>query len=485
MLEYLKQEANLTHTENGAVTYLSTTSDLLDLFASVGGLREAPERELTDRFIRAYAEAPDLAMKLLFFARDVRGGLGERRFFRVILRYLGDAFPDSVRRNLAAVPELGRWDDLLCLFGTACEADAIGLIKQQLALDIAAAGRGESVSLLAKWLPSVNASAAQTVSHAKTLARALGLTDRAYRKLLADLRRRAGLLENHLRERDYSFDYAKQPSQALLKYRQAFRRNDGPRYAAFMEAVRAGRAKLHTGTLTPYEIIRPFYTGKPDPSECAALDVTWNAQEDFTRGENALVVADGSGSMYTRTNPSPAAVAQSLAIYFAERNRGVFHNHFITFSENARLVEIKGADIAQKVRYCRSFNEIANTNIQKVFDLILDTALRHGLPQSELPTRLYIISDMEFDVCAKGASLTNFAAAKAAYEAAGYRLPQVVFWNVACRNRNLPVTKNEQGVALVSGSSPQLFRLLREGTLEPMAFLLECLGDPRYEAIQA
>ena len=250
------------------MTYVSTSSDVLDLFASVGGLREAPAEALADRFTRAYAEDPDLTMKLLFFTRDIRGGLGERRIFRVALRYFADAWPDSVRRNLASVPTFGRWDDLLCLFGTACEAEALGLIREQLRKDILAANRGESVSLLAKWLPSVNASSPETAALGKALARGLGLSDRDYRRCLSSLRRRLDLIENRLRTRDYSFDYEKQPSQALLRYRQAFWRNDAARYADYLERVEAGKAKLNAGALTPYEIIRPFYTGNPDPAEC-------------------------------------------------------------------------------------------------------------------------------------------------------------------------------------------------------------------------
>ena len=483
MLDYLKQEANLTETENGAVTYASSGSWCLDLFATVGALRGAAEGEILVRFIRAWAEDPDLAMKILFFARDVRGGLGERRVFRVVLRYLADTQPDSVRKNLRQVPELGRWDDLLCLLDTRCEADALALIREQLTEDRRALETGAPVSLLAKWLPSVNASSARTVLEARRIARFLGLEDRSYRKLLTALRARLQLLENSLRTGDFGFDYEKQPSQALLRYRQAFLRRDHDRYTAWLAQVQSGRAKMNTGTLAPYEIIRPLYKGSPSPEECAALDAAWNAQEDFTGGENAIVVADGSGSMYCTREPLPAAVAQSLAIYFAERSRGAFRNHFITFSARAQLVEIRGANIAQKVRFCRSFNEIANTNIQQVFDLILRAAVKHGLPQAELPDVLYIISDMEFDVCAKGAGLHNFEAARAAYEAAGYRLPRVVFWNVASRNRQQPVRKNEQGVALVSGSSPRLFRMLCAGKLEPWAFMLECLSGERYRNI--
>ena len=344
---------------------------------------------------------------------------------------------------------------------------------------------GGDVSLLAKWLPSVNASNVQTVAYAKRIARFLGMSDAAYRKTLAKLRAHIRILENSLREKDYSFDYAKQPSRAMFKYRKAFYRNDGERYGAFLSKVSRGEAQLHTGTLVPYEIVAPFFVSRVSDEDAAAIDATWNALEDFTGDENALAVIDGSGSMYCRTNPMPATVALSLGIYFAERNRGAFRNHFITFSEKPQLVEIKGDTILEKLRYCHNFNEIANTNIQKVFELVLNAAVRNGVPQSEMPSTLYIISDMEFDTCAEGADLTNFEYAKKIFAQAGYRLPKVVFWNVQSRNRQQPVTQNEQGVALVSGCTPRIFSMLQRGMLSPLGYMLDILRTERYSKIAA
>ena len=286
------------------------------------------------------------------------------------------------------IAEYGRWDDLLSLMGTPCEKDALRVIKQQLEADLNSMDMGDDVSLLAKWLPSVNASNAQTVLHAKRIARCLGMSDARYRKTLVNLRERIRIIENSLRVKDYSFDYSKQPSKAMFKYRKAFYRNDGERYEAFLSKVSRGEAQLHTGTLTPYEIIKPFFYDKVSDQEANAIDATWRAQEDFTGDENALVVIDGSGSMYCRTDPMPATVALSLGIYFAERNTGAFRNHFITFSEKPQLVEIKGETILDKVRYCHGFNEVANTNIQKVFELILRTAVKNKVPQAEMPSTL-------------------------------------------------------------------------------------------------
>ena len=483
MLELLKNTANCTWTENGAITLRDTGSDCLNLFATIGALRTQNDTEIENRFLRAYAENPDLAMKILFYARDIRGGLGERSVFRTILKWMAENEKPSLVRNLPYIAEYGRWDDILVLLNTSARREAEAVLHQQFLADMKALETGEQVSLLGKWLPSVNASNAEAVRLAKHIARVFGLNDAKYRKALSALRKEIRIIENNLRERNYTFDYEKQPSKAMFKYRRAFVRNDLARYQAFMARVKTGDAKLHTGTLMPYEIVTSAYKAKENEREI--LNVTWNALEDFTNNENAIVVADGSGSMYSRCNPQPAAVAQSLAIYFAEHNYGVFHNLFITFSMTPQLVEIKGRDIVEKVRYCSSFDECANTNLQAVFELILQTAVRHRVSQTELPATLYIISDMEFDVCARDASLNNFENAKALYQKYGYKLPRVVFWNVQSRNQQQPVRMNERGVALVSGCTARIFSQVMNGYMDPYTNMMNVIGNERYKVIKA
>lgn len=481
MLEQLREEANMTLTENGATTYISTKSHCLDLFGAIGAIRRSPENDIINRFIKAYAEDRDLALKTLFFARDAREGLGERRVFRVILNYLAKTEPGSVRRNIEYIAEYGRYDDLLCLIGTPCEKDVIRLIDAQLKKDIASDG---SVSLLAKWLPSVNTSNKEAVRAARRLARLLGMSEMQYRKTVVALRKRIDILENRLRVMDYTFDYSKQPALAMLKYRSAFYDNDFDRYCEYLDNVKHGNAKMHTGVLTPYDVIAPCFNWRLkelSAEERNAMDITWNALEDPGNDENALAVVDGSGSMY----PRAIAVALSLGIYFAERNKGKFRNHFITFSNRPQLVEIKGSDIAGKVEYCRRYSEVANTNISAVFNLLLKTAVKYDLPQEELPKRLYIISDMEFDECAENAGATNFENAKRKYAEKGYTLPEIVFWNVESRNNQQPVTMNENGVALVSGCSPRLFSMVASGELDPYKAMLDVLTSERYAKISA
>ena len=497
MLQYLKQESNKTFTENGAATLKTTQSDCLDLFATIGAIRRESDEEIIARFMRAFAEDKDIAMKLLFFARDIRGGLGERKVFRVCLKWLSYNAPETVRKNLSYISEYGRFDDLLVLFDTPVEKDMLDLIRDQLGNDIEAMNNNEEVSLLGKWLPSVNASNANTIKAAKKIARFLAMDDKGYRKMLTKLRAHIRIIENNLREKDYTFDYEKQPSKAMFKYRGAFARNDAERYNNFLNRVSSGEAKLNASTLAPYEIVEPclneYWSRLPfmkdlTEEEKKSLNATWEALPDFGSEANALAIIDTSGSMYCDAKPLPAAVALSLGIYFAEHNTGAFKNHFIEFSREPELIEIKGETFADKLQYICSFNKVADTNIEAVFDLVLSAAVNNSVPQSELPKKLIIISDMEFNACVKNAGATNFNNAKAKSEAAGYKLPEVVFWNVASRNRQQPVTKNEQGVALVSGCTPRLFSQVVDGSLAamtPYEFMLDVLGSERYEKIAA
>ena len=323
------------------------------------------------------------------------------------------------------------------------------------------------------------------------------MSDASYRKALVALRAHLRIIENNLREKDYSFDYSKQPSKAMYKYRKAFMRNDAERYNAFISKVSSGEVRLHADTLAPYELVEPYindnaYTANSrsfmrqiSEQEKNVLNATWDSLPDFGSEENAIAVIDTSGSMYWDAKPKPAAVALSLGLYFAEHNTGLYKNHFIEFSARPQLIEIKGDTFADRLRYVASFNEVANTNLEAVFDLILNSAVKNNVPASELPAKLIIISDMEFDRCVSNAGSTNFKNATAKFEAHGYKLPDIVFWNVASRNRQQPVTKDEQGVALVSGCTPRLFEMVASGTMNPYAFMLEVVESERYAKIVA
>lgn len=488
MLNFLKKESNTTYTEKGGTAYRSTESYCLDMFFKAGAMRNSSAQEIADTVVRAYAENPDKTMKIIFFARDARGGLGERRFFRIAIAALVKTAPEAVKKNIPLFAEYGRFDDLCVLLGTPLEDDAVSVIKAQLNTDMAAMVAGEKASLLAKWLPSVNTSSKETRNMGRRLAALLDMSEPEYRRTLSALRRYTDIIENRLRERDYTFNYEIQPSCAMFKYRNAFIRNDGERYTEFLNKVHSGEAKLHADRLFPYDIVRAAIEGNISPEEKLSLNAAWKSLPDLsaTKRENAIAVIDGSGSMTWGMGIRPIDAALSLGIYFAEHNTGAFANHFITFSETPRLVEIKGRDIVEKSRYCCTFNEVANTNLEAVFKLILKTAVKNRVPQSELPAKLYIISDMQFDRCVTGGNNdVLFSSMRKLYRQHGYKLPEVIFWNVNSRCDAMPVTRSETGAALVSGYSPAVFDMVMGGDCSPETVMNRILSSERYAQITA
>ena len=487
-LDALKNSSNLTTTENGGTAYASSVSFCLDMFFKAGAMRNTDAKTIADTVIRAYAEDPDKTMKIVFFARDARGGLGERRFFRCAVNALAGVAPDSVRKNLRNFAEYGRYDDLCVLLGTPLEKDAAELIKARLDEDKKSMAQGGKVSLLAKWMPSVNASSKATRNMGRHLAALLGMNEPEYRRTLSALRKYADILENRLRERDYTFSYDIQPSCAMFKYRRAFIRNDGERYTEFIRKVAKGEAKLNTGRLYPYDIVRAALNNNISDEERKALDVSWKNLPDLTasKKENAIAVIDGSGSMTWGQGIRPVDAALSLGIYFAEHSEGLFANNFITFSMKPQLVEIKGNDIVEKVRYCDTFNECANTNLEAVFLLLLRTAMQNQAKQEEMPSKLYIISDMEFDYCIVGGNEEPmFREMKKLYEQNGYKLPKIVFWNVNSRSGVIPVKQSETGAALVSGYTPAIFDMVMGGEITPEAVMNKIISSERYAPVSA
>lgn len=485
-LDNLIKISNKGLTQNGAVTNRSSGTFCLDLFFAAGAMRQASEEEIAAAVTRAYAEDPVKTLKIVFFARDARGGLGERRFFRVAVKALARFAPEAVERNIPYIAEFGRYDDLLILLDTQCADKAMEIVKERLDADIAAMREGGKVSLLAKWLPSVNASSKATRNAARDVAARLGYTERSYRKTLSELRAYSDILENRLRERDYTFDYSKQPSCAMFKYRKAFFRNDGERFTEYLNAVNSGKAKLNASALFPYEIIRKCLSGEVSENERLSLDTTWRNLPAFGEMGNAIAVVDGSGSMtYSpRGGVRPIDAALSLGIYFAEHNKGAFADHFITFSRTPRMVEVKGNDIVEKARYCATFDEVANTNLEAVFNLILETAVNSRAKREELPEKIFIISDMEFDGCVDGGNdLTLYDTMKAKFKQYGYKLPDVVFWNVNSFGNNVPVRYKDSGTALVSGFTPALFDMVAGGEISPEVVMNKAIESERYAMV--
>jgi hypothetical protein len=495
MLNHLQNEFNKTTTQNGAFAHKSTQSALLDLFSMGGAFRQRSEKDVEQLFSKAFGENPTLALKTLFYLRDITEGQGERRFFRLSIKNLALHNKESLVKNLHLVSEFGRWDDLLVLLDTSVKNNVVALVKKQLAEDIVA----ENPSLMGKWLPSENTSSLETKKNAKVLREGLGLTPRQYRKTLSSLRAKIKIVETNLSKKDYeSIDYSKLPSRAGLLYRGAFFRNDEVNYKAFLDKLTSGEVTVNAKALYPYDIVRKAFDGYNGRNMWSygggggtltaegiqLLDAQWKALPDFIgeKSENSIAVVDTSGSMYG----DPINVAVSLGIYLAERNNGAFHNHFLTFSNKPELQKIVGNNIVEKARNLSDAEWGGSTNIEAVFRKLLKVAVDNNVPSSEMVKKVYIISDMQFDGCTRGADAHIFKTVGASFEEAGYELPNLVFWNVNAFQSNTQFTMNEQGVQLVSGFSPSIFKqLLDANGKTPYELMLDVIDSDRYKEVTA
>jgi hypothetical protein len=492
-IQEIRKILNVTRTENGDLAYKSTGSFCLDFFSLCGGMRHNPV-DLDKLFVKAYSENPILAIKILFYLRNIRGGLGERDSFRILLRSLATAYPKVAKQIIYAVPVYGRWDDIFVLMDTPVEPDVVELVKRQLDKDkmILEKQANGDVSLLGKWLPSINAVGGTVL--AKKLINALGMKAVDYRKLCSALRKEIKIIENNLRTKDYSFDYSKQPSQAMLKYKKAFLRNDEERYKAFLNKViiqaahpelvpGEERVKLNAKTLYPYQIVAPImdsigWNDKLAEEDILPLEASWKAIDRSVYNSRTIVVRDGSGSMYHRRGDSPINIATSLALLFAEQLSGVYKNCFITFSSHPELVQVPdGCDtLRKKLNFITRFGDCSNTDIGKVFQVVLEAAVSGNISPEEMIDRILIISDMEFDCCSNHES--SFAYYKRKFAEYSYELPELVYWNVEARNVHIPVMMNEKGVKLVSGASPSIFADVVSDTLKattPYELMLKIL----------
>lgn len=479
-------------TENGATGYATTGHALLDMNFKVASYRKASENEILNDFVKAYAEDGTLALKWAFYVGDVREGLGERRLFRTLIKYI---LP--VHQNLIDfVGEYNRFDSLLELFGTDAEDAMVAFVKRQLAEDMAACSAGKSVSLLAKWMPSANTSSAQTRDYARKFIAALGTNEKQYRKMLSKLRAQIDVIERKLCADQWDkVDYETVPSKANLKYKNAFLRNDETRRREFLGKLEKGEVKINAGVCFPHDIVVKY---KSERSVDTALEGMWKALPDFDSTIPTIVVRDGSGSMCISVDGGHTTaldVSTALAIYFADRLEGCYKNKFITFSSRPELIDMTHcATLKDKLRLCSSYNDFSNTNIEATFDLLLKTSVNNGLTQAQIP-QVLVISDMEFDCatedCSWGSSTgvssrtkTLFDKIAAKWRAAGYVMPKMVFWNVNSRTNVIPVKENELGVALVSGFSANIAKMVMSNETDPYKLLVKTLMAKRYEVIQ-
>ena len=503
LLNGMKSASNWAMTENGGITHKTTNSDLLDMFAMGAAMRNRSDEDVILMFQKAFAENAELAMKMLFYIRDVRGGQGERRFFRTVMSWAATRKDtrESVRKNIQYFSEFGRWDDLYCLVGTPLEKDALSLMKEQLALDV----QCKTPSLLAKWLKSENASSGETHRLADITRRYLGMTHREYRKTLSILRARINVLEVLMSANRWDeIEFDKIPSKAGLIYKNAFARRDIIK-AKYEKFAKDENTKVNAAALYPYEVVEKAidlmrssgYWGRNpialDNVDRLMINKYWDNLTDFFKGAklNALCMVDTSGSM----SGTPINVATALGLYCAERAGGPFAGHYISFSSRPQLIATEGVDFCDKVDRIVRTNLCENTNIEAAFDMVLNTALTNRVPQSDMPEYILVISDMEFDSATgnywrrSGSSMCK-ANAESVMETIerkwnerGYQLPRLIYWNVDARQANIPMIGNHY-VSYVSGFSPSIFKSIVTGKTG-WDLMIEAICAERYECIHA
>ena len=498
-MENLKENTNYTITENGAVARKSTLSALYDMFAFGGAYRNRTDQEVEELFENAYAEDPLMALKCSFYLRDCRGGQGERRFFRVAYRKLCKIDAVAAYQNLENIPEFGRWDDLWhCVDGTPLWHQAMAIIANQLALDLEC----DTPSLLAKWLPSENASSIETKRMAGSIRKSLGLTHKQYRQALSKLRKRINIVERLMSEGRWDeIEFDKIPSKAGLVYKNAFARRDiiAKKYEAF---AKSENTTVNADTLYPYEIaakalkMRGWHYEPLSDTDRAMIQKYWDNQKDYLNGEpcSMICVVDTSGSMEglsPNSASAPINVATSLGIYCAERLSGPFAGHYISFASRPQLIKVAGSDFVDKCRRIKDTNLVDNTNLEAVFDLLLTTA-KQSNPE-DIPKTVVIISDMEIDQATyhwvrrdphinwtQESSALEMEKIKSKWAAAGIKCPKLVYWNVDARNNT--ILDRGEDVSFVSGCSPVLFEQIITG-VSGYDLMLQKLNSERYSRI--
>ena len=503
----LKSEKKLT--ENGGVGYATSGNKLVDANFKASSMRGMTPDQVVNQFIGAFYEDKELAVKWLFFLRDVRGGMGERRSFRICSNWLADAYPEAFSKLLELIPYFGRWDDLIylleCPHPSIIHTTVLNIIVRQINKDNANMLKGEPISLLSKWMPSMGASSQKTLKLAREIRDALRITNAQYRKFLHALRKYSNVIEVYMSEGRWDeIDFSCVPSRANLRYSNAFKNHCRDRYAQFLEDVMNGEQKMNSGVLFPHDIVSRYieeghygYMRTASATLQPDLEAMWKSLPRPETLKSTLVVSDGSGSMCAPipgTNAHAFDVAEAMAIYFSETCLGEFKDKYITFSDRPQLVDFSGADsLHAKLNIMHSHTEVASTNIEGVFDLLLDTALENDMSCDEMPETILIISDMEFNMatcnswgCRKfrEPSRALFDEISMRWEQNGYRLPRLVFWNVCSRTNVFPMQNNDCGVALLSGFSPNIVDMVVSSRLDPYEVLVERLLSERYKDVK-
>lgn len=478
-----------TYTENGAQALKTTSDARLDLFAVIGALRSADDNRLISLFENAYAVDPLFATKILFYARDIRGGLGERETFRRLLKHIATRHPEALVDNLDLIGVYGRYDDLYTLIGTPLEDDMWQAMKKQWDEDIRNLLAGNAVSLLGKWVKTADASSKKTRALGIATANHLGLSVYEYKRKYRALRRQIGVVEQLMSENRWSeIKYPEVPSRAMALYRKAFFKHDQERMAGYLEAVTKGKEKIHAGALYPYDLVRKYLSGWCGVS--GDLDPVVEAQweqmkKDYGESlESALVISDTSGSMFCDNN-MPIASSLALGLLFASVNQGPYHNLFMEFSSRSDFIQVRGGTLIDQLRnMMRDAKWGQSTNLEAAFDKILSTAIQAHVAPEDMPKALIVISDMGINAGTWGSSWSFHDGMAQRFARYGYSMPTVVYWNVNSRHDVYHADADRPGCVLVSGNSASSFKqVLKCVNMTPIEAMEEIINSERYRPV--
>lgn len=482
VISFIKEELNKKYTANGDLTYKSTFNPFIDALFSIPTYRDDYEK-IIEMVRNCFKIEPQLTVKLIFYIRDIRGGQGERDTFRISIKELSKL--TDIQTLIKYIPEYGRYDDLLCLLDNDIDSKTqdkvYSYISSKLISDLTLYNNDKPISLLAKWLPSENSSSVTNRKYARKIMKKIGWTPKEYRKTLSLLRKHLKIIETKITQGIFDFDYSQVPSCAMFKYRNLFIKKDKERFQKYLEEVQNGKKEIKAKNLYPHEIVHKVrnlgYSSSEE--EILSLDLLWNNLKDIPIPEKTICMPDFSGSMYENGVASPINVSCGLAIYTAERNKGIWKDKFISFSESPRLVDINNhKTIKEKVDFALRESAL-NTDLDKAFELILNIYKNEKLNKEDIPTTLLIVSDMEFDSCCRDNEST-YDKYKRIFEENGLKIPKIIFWNVDSEV-NIP-TMNEQGVLLISGYSTNILKFFDEA-YTPLDLMLDILLDERYNQI--
>lgn len=480
----LRNVATLKETENGAHAYSTTADAVYDLFALGGAYRSRSYGDRITLFSKAFDADPELALKCLFYLRDVRGGQGERQFFRDCFGYLlkgGFINLNTAESLLNIIPEYGRWDDIVYFYGKVnknIDRIILDIISRQLEADLKVSCKYPT--LLAKWLPSENASSTDTKNRAKNLMRGLGLSPKVYRKTLSHLRKKINVLERLMSSGEWDkIEFDKIPSRAGYLYSNCFSRREETR-ERYEEFIRSPKTKVNSSVLYPYEIVKPVLQSDyfTQPYDEDVIQKYWENLPNYFSGsmKSAICVVDVSGSM----RGTPITVSTSLGLYCAERLTGDFKDLFITFSGKPEVVRVHGNNVCEKIRNMVTASWGFNTNLRAVFNLLFKIASNSD--PEDIPDSLIIISDMEIDGANDGRDvMSDMQSVRMKWQSLGMKMPHLVYWNVNARNDT--ILDRGAGVTCVSGLSPVIFEMVLSGK-QGKDIMLEKLLSERYSPIK-